>query len=554
MKAPRAALPVALGGCIALGAVLILSAVRSPTAPAGEGAEAPALAFRLSALSDCMLGAASSARERLRLAPSGRAVWRDCGPHREALGAAALQTKTATQIEAPLGVLDKIPFDKPAKDLLAKTDIAGIDAALDSLRSVVCEAEPGEKFCAKGAPDALSPGLPVFDVALPEPALGSVGFASHASTTGVMTLAVVTRGRSDAARLWVARSADAGSTWKTHQHDLAALPQTRRVLLRIARQDWVLVLREHDAGETLDALSVHDAQLTPSAHIELRGTSRFERAGSIAAGLKTADGVTAVVAVTGAAKGPQLQYWSGDAMLASVPPPKPGALVGLLAEEPPHLLLASVAPTGFYELAQVKIPPPRAPFPDATRTSVAYVDQLTLSETPAARCGLPGEPFDIIAAHGPKKDAFFALSERAMYPFKFEPRAGASVQPVCGSCPPGLLERSGEGLRLFLPVRRSLSGLPIDLAAGRAPGAPGPLGVGCTTTQLVLAYPLGNDLVVQPTENESWRYAAAEVIARDVAVADVSVLGTPKHTVIAWRSQSTDRLEVFAHRRPAPTN
>jgi hypothetical protein len=499
-----------------------------------------------------MLGGSTSATQRLRLAPATRAVWRSCRADAEALSSAGAETPRAPELEPPLAVLRKVAFDSPARDLLSREDPRAIDAALATLRTVVCETEPNAKVCTAPAVEtAPPPGLPIFNETLLEPVQGEVAFASHVSTSGVVTLAVITRGKADAARLWVARSGDAGSTWKTHKAELAPAPGTERVLLRIPRQDWIVVLREHSGRETLDALSVARSQLVFDAHIALRAGRRFVRAGAIAARVTAPD--AAVVAVGGQPGGLQLQYWFGDTMVASTAPPKHGTLVGLLAEDPPQMLLSGVAPTGFFELAQVKIPAPRAPFGEATKTSVAYVDQLTLTDAPAPRCGLPGEPFDIIASQGPKKDAFFALSNRDMYPFKFEPRDGATLLPVCGSCPPGLLERSNAGLRLFLPVRRSLSGLPIDLAAASALGAAGPFGVGCTTTQLLLAYPLGKDLVVQPTEDESWRYAAAEVLARDVAVADVAVLGMPNHSIIAWRSQSRDRLELFAHRRAALT-
>ncbi len=553
MSRPRTALPIALGGLIVVAVAGLLW--RSGKLGGGKPpTDTPSSVSRtVIRFVDCMLppSGAANLRERVLLAPRSRKVLKDC---QGILEEARRQLSTAAadkELEAALRQLEAVPFEHSAGELTAKADLDALDKSLLVARRAACRGKPAPAGCAPRQKAALPPALPVFDVALPEPAQGKIEFAAHSSRDGAATLAMVTLGSAGSARVWVAHSLDGGANWNTDHHDLPPAIGTKEVVLRVVEQDWLVVLREHDGGETVDALSLERTNLEPAGRLSITKGQRFFRVGAIAARVEAANETWAVVAVRPASdKQPlQLKYLRAGEKAETRPPAKIGRAVGLLSAKPPRLLLEDVAPTGFYRLWQVTIPPPDAPWPEPTFTTVAYVDTLTLDDAAAPRCGLPKEPFDIVTGRGPKKDAFFALSERAMYPFKFEPKPDSSVRPVCGSCPPGLLERTKQGLRVFLPIRRSLSGMTIDLAAGYSDDITQPVGVGCTATKLFLAYQVGEDLVIQPTKDDSWRYAAATIVARKTSVADVAVLGMPNRSIITWRTPSKTHLKVFAIQR-----
>ena len=267
-----------------------------------------------------------------------------------------LSTPTADrQLQALLPQLEGLPFELTAGQLAGKPDLDTVNMALREARRVACGKQPAPAACAPRPKETLPSALPVFDVALPKPAQGKIEFASHTSRDGSATLALMTSDREGAARVWIAHSLDGGKNWDTDKYDLPPVPGTTQVILRAVEKRWLVVLRGHENGETLDALGFEGTKLESKARLTLTKGRHFVRVGAIAAQVRAADQSWVVVAVRGdtGQRPLRLHYLStGDRVDVREPPkvglaPKIGRAVGLLSEQAPRLLLEDVAPTGF---------------------------------------------------------------------------------------------------------------------------------------------------------------------------------------------------------------
>jgi hypothetical protein len=237
-----------------------------------------------------------------------------------------------------------------------------------------------------------------------------------------------------------------------------------------------------------------------------------------------------------------------DKQLRAAPP---GRLVAATAAPPARLVLARSSKTGFLQLAQVVVPPPGEPWPDAKQTLVSYVSELEMAPSPDLWCGLAAEPHFTWLGHGGENHVLVAANPNTMYPFRFKIRNGSDLAVLCGVCPPTALERGPQGLRVFLPVIRKLAPATITTPLAFDASSPKSATAACTGEQIAASYLAANRVLSQSTRSGDWRFQRPELVAEPNphgTPSEPQTLGFDDHVVVLWRrsapGSSRVRLEI----------
>jgi hypothetical protein len=473
--------------------------------------------------------------------------------------AALLRDSVAASELSAVGLrLSKFGWDSPARALHDGSPLAELSADVAAARELACriasaEAGQPEPGCS-AAQLATEPGATrlVLDAELGG-ARDAVSWTANAAFAPVkepaskaVEVGVVAIAAQEGARTWIARSLDGGRTWQTSSIEPAAAASAPRPP-EVALLAGGSLLVAHFAPRSERAWSARIARWSadqarpePSRAFELP-----ERWSPIATGsplLPLADGGDFALAL--AASDPaRATVWyppsEGDKTPKSTLVDAPaGRVLAATSAPPSRLLLARKSPTGFVELVAQAVPAPKQPWPEPRTALASWVSDLSLPAGPERWCGLPGEQYFTTVGESPEGSVLVAVGPEQIYPFRFTPRTGGSVGVVCGACPPAGIERSPDGVRVLLPVRRQLSpatvATPIAFDQSSALSA----AAACTGEQLVVAYLAGDRVLAQSTRSGEWQFERPTVVAVPDAhgkPVDLRVLGFDDRVVVLWR-------------------
>jgi hypothetical protein len=522
-------------------------------------------------------GSAAEVRRTLALAYPGDRPLAGCAEasaslvevSRKLTNAALLrESQAAAELAAVAARLSKLGWATSARALHDGELIAELRTDVDQARELACRiasahALGAEPSCSAADPP-LEPPTPllVFELELPG-RLDTVSWTANsafgpAKEPGAkpLELAVVSLAAQDAEHRalhgWVMRSLDAGRSWQTSSTEPAATQATATAArpADVALLSGGALLVAHFAARSERAWTVRVARW-PVDRAQLETPEAFELPepwGPIATGspvLPLATGRGFVLAL-GADNPARAAVWYPPSDSDKKPKPSlrgapQGRVLAATSAPPSRLLIARKSPTGFVELVAQAIPAPSEGWPEPHGSLVSYVSDLSLPAAPERWCGLPNEQYFTTVGDSPGGSVLVAVGPDQVFPFRFTPRKDASVGVLCGACPPAGIERSADGLRVLLPVRRQLSpasvATPIafDQSSARSAAA------ACTGEQLVVAYLAGDRVLSQSTREGKWQFERPQVLAAPDArgkPVDLRMLGFDDRVVVMWRRAS----------------
>lgn len=510
----------------------------------------------------------------LELAFSDDALFGPCAPMARALADSATTLAAAALVREPERVsaladgaarTAQFPWSSRA-GALDPQRVTALRSGVSALLRTACEvgvaqgAASPDDCTAAPRPGRRTPQV-VLDAELDRPPAEVVWTATSARAPGgrsVALLAVAARA-GEQVHAWLARSFDAGKSWQTTAIEPAlqgasSAPRVPDVALlaggalevgRFAADGegvWQARLSRWDPDAARAVTTTPEAVAIPDGYAPVSAGSAIvpTSAGRVALALvRTSDGTGAIWHPTADAEAPR--------------PTPVGRLLAATAAPPARVLLARRSNTGFVELAEVAVPAADQPWPAPTTTLVSYVSELEVGAGPDRWCGLPGEQYFTLLGRGPDHQVLVAAGPKQIYPYRFSTRASSDIRVLCGPCPPAALERSREGLRVFLPVRRQLAPASVQPPLAFDPKSAESADAACSGQQVAVAYVAKGRLLAQSTRAGTWRFQRPVALARpdgDAKLVDVRALGFDQSVLVLWRRAAPQgkrlRIEALA--------
>ena len=448
----------------------------------------------------------------------------------------------AKTIAAAAERLRDFAWDASAKELAHRR--SGIDAEL----ALIC---PG---CEPRRAPALAPATTVADLQLDAPPLAVVWNATAAIVpSGPKTALVAIGARTkSASHAFVARSLDAARSWQTtaiasagagaelRAPALALLGDGSLLAAHFARRDgepWRVAVSRWNRGSA-KADSLGTIELPAGADPVSTGSPILPLVEGFA--LSLVRGGRSLVLYVGGKKN---ETHAGPE----------GTPIASTAARPARVVATKSSKTGFVELTQRAVPAPGDPWGDAITTLVSYVSELSTEAAPDQWCGLPGEQFFTFLGKGPKQHVLVASGPRQIFPLRFTARPGASLSVLCGPCPPAALERSREGVRVMLPVRRQLAPASVDLPIAFDSSSIDTAVAACTGEQVGITYRAGGSVLFQTTRGGKWKFERPTLAAEPNehgSPAEVAVLGFDDRMRVLWRRAQAGSRRILIEASP----
>jgi hypothetical protein len=469
----------------------------------------------------------------------------------------------ASELVTVAARLSQFGWDAPARSLHDGPVLAELSADLAQARQLACriasgEGRPDDPACAARAPaaEASAPPLTVIDAEF----VGEAAWTANAAASAGFVAITARDNGSASLKSWLARSLDGGRTWRASSFEPAAATAERSARPPDATLlDGGALLVAHFAPRSERGWSVRVARWRADAE-RIESSSIFElpepwRPIAVGSPLLPVSGEPGFALALRAGDPARAAIWippspADEASRPSLLTPPAGLVLAAISAPPSRLLIGRKSPTGFVELVAQPIPHPGEPWPEPRTSLVSYVSDLSLHEAPERWCGLAGEQYFTTIGDSPDGNVLVAVGSEQIYPFRFTPRSGASVGVLCGACPPAGIERSAEGVRVLLPVRRQLSPATVTTPIAFAASSVRSAAAACTGEQLVVAYLAGDRVLAQSTRSGQWQFERPQVLAVPDArgkPADLRVLGFDDRVLVLWRrtdAQRRSRIEA----------
>ncbi len=338
---------------------------------------------------------------------------------------------------------------------------------------------------------------------------------------------------------WLVRSADRGASWTSSSLGVAKSEP------RVVFDDRGARASIHWAGGPEPA-RVRWLDGKVESHEVGPATEMPAKVGSIAALIERNEETWLAIASTDGVRS-TVRYFPRDGGPVIRRPMPSGQLAAVWSGAAPRVLWHTKSKTGFLQLEQRGIPPPGEDWPAPTTTIVPYTPALELVPTADSSCGRDDPRFAAFVGRGPEKSVLVLARDGELLPYRFSGHS-KEVDVLCGACIPGLLERSDDGLRVFLPVRRTLSATKISTDPGFDSKANAMATATCTRGALLTVYVAHGRVFVQRSDPKvAWRFLKPYALSTsppEGTVEAIGAIGLEQRFVVVWARRTGEQLRL----------